>query len=79
MEQKQTNNLPKKITLPQAALELKKDKTYLFILDIEKTGINAKDATQIVDLLNNHGFHGMALLLKDASGLTVYEQELKEK
>lgn len=72
----QQPKLPEEIKLPSAVIPLEKGKDYLFIFSPE-SGVNIKEAGELTDLLNNHGFHGFAIMVKDIKGVKVFEQELK--
>ncbi|HEX9060893.1 MAG TPA: hypothetical protein VF941_11995 [Clostridia bacterium] len=64
------------ITLPTNTIVLEKDKTYIFVFDQEKTGLDVNDVQEMLNFFDEKGYSGFGVLLKNAEGLTVIEKEI---
>jgi len=57
------------------AFELKKNRKYLFVFDLEKSGVDMENLYDLSNTLHDKGFDGIALVIRDINGLKIVEQK----
>lgn len=61
------------LTAISNVIELKKDKKYLFVFSRE-SGLRVRQVGELLKSLNDQGFQGIAVIVKDVKDLTIVEQ-----